>query len=126
MTRYVLDSFSLLAHFREEPGAPRVHDLIADRQHRHWMTVINLGEVLYKTTREDGSDGAERMLGAALDLPLQLVEADCRDWRCTQPGSRQNTACRMRTALLPRWRSVWMLLLSRAIRSLKISSGQVN
>lgn len=76
MTRYVHDSFSLLAHFREEPGAPRVHELIADRQHQHWITVINLGEVLYKTTRENGSDGAERMLGAALDMPLQLVDAD--------------------------------------------------
>jgi predicted nucleic acid-binding protein len=76
MTRYVLDSFSLLAHFREEPGAPRVRQLIADRQHQHWVSVINLGEVHYKMTREHGGERADEVLGDALDMPIQLVEAD--------------------------------------------------
>ena len=76
MTRYVHDSFSLLAHFWEEPSGPRIDELIADRRHRHWISVINLGEALYKTARQEGSDGAERLLGAVFDLPLQLVDAD--------------------------------------------------
>lgn len=76
MTRYVHDSFSLLAHFREEPGAPRVRQLIASSQHQHWITVINLGEVQYKVAREEGDDRADSVIGSALDLPIQLVEAD--------------------------------------------------
>lgn len=76
MTRYVHDSFSLLAHFREEPGAPRVRQLMAAGQHQHWITVINLGEVQYKVAREDGDDRADSVIGAALDLPIKLIEAD--------------------------------------------------
>jgi predicted nucleic acid-binding protein len=76
MTRYVHDSFSLLAHVRDEPGAPRVRQLIVDRQHQHWITVINLGEVHYKVAREHGGDRADDVVEEVLAMPIQLEEAD--------------------------------------------------
>ena len=76
MTRFVHDSFSLLAHFRDEPGAARVRQLIAARGNEHWMTFINLGEVYYKTAKEYGIARANDVFDSAMDLPISFVEAD--------------------------------------------------
>ena len=72
---YVLDSFALLAYLDGEAGMPRVRSLLdgaAVRRHGVFLSLINLGEVLYITERERGLIAARRTLGAIDQLPLTL------------------------------------------------------
>lgn len=74
----VLDSFALLAFWRDEPGAEDV---------KHWlqraeaggarlvMSVINLGEALYLVERRHGSDQARHALAFVQEGPIQVYEA---------------------------------------------------
>jgi PIN domain nuclease of toxin-antitoxin system len=58
---YVLDSFSILAFFQAEPGAPRVRALLESGrlgEAKLFMAVVNLGEVIYKTIKEFGNERA--------------------------------------------------------------------
>jgi predicted nucleic acid-binding protein len=73
---YVLDSFALLAFLEGEAGMPRVSDLLAGAKagmHTAYLSLINLGEVLYITEREKGLYLAQRALAAIDQLPLQVV-----------------------------------------------------
>ena len=73
---YVLDSFALLAYFAGEEGMARVRSVLAGAEgHRHsvYLSLINLGEVLYITEREHGLVAARRALGAVDELPVELV-----------------------------------------------------
>ena len=76
MTRYVHDSFSLLAYLRDEPGGVQVRQLFVNPSHQHWMSVINLGEVFYKTAKEHGDDRAEEIVSNVTDMAIELIEAD--------------------------------------------------
>jgi predicted nucleic acid-binding protein len=52
---FVLDSYALLAYFNNEPGGRRVEQILRDAQSgtsEVWLSLINLGEVLYITERE--------------------------------------------------------------------------
>ena len=73
---YVLDSFALLAYLEGEEGKERVQSALEDAAaHRRpaYVSLINLGEVLYITERERGLVDARRVLGAVDQLPLQFV-----------------------------------------------------
>ena len=73
---YVLDSFALLAYLEGEAGMPRVRSVLegaAVGRHRVYLSLINLGEVLYITERERGLVEARRTLGAVDQLPLAIV-----------------------------------------------------
>jgi predicted nucleic acid-binding protein len=73
---YVLDSFALLAYLEGETGRPRVKDLLRRAELGKcslYLSVINLGEVLYITERENGLILAQRSLAAIDQLPLQIV-----------------------------------------------------
>jgi predicted nucleic acid-binding protein len=73
---YVLDSFALLAYLEGERGRPRVRELLAGAEagvHAIFLSLINLGEVLYITERENGLHSAQRTLAAIDQLPLQIV-----------------------------------------------------
>ena len=73
---YVLDSFALLAYFEGEPAMPRVRSILEGanaKRHSVYLSLINLGEVLYIAERERGSMAARRTLGAIDELPLELV-----------------------------------------------------
>ncbi len=76
MSRYVLDSFALLAYHREEPGAMRMRQLFASREHAHMMSVINLGEVYYRLNRLREFTEIFDFLQYAERLPIQIVNAD--------------------------------------------------
>ena len=79
--RYVLDSFALLAYFGAEPGGPQVQALLraatAD-QAVVYLSVINYGELVYITEREQGAFAARRAIAAVDQLPITVVEADRR------------------------------------------------
>lgn len=77
--RFVLDSFALLAYLEGEAAAGDVEDVLnrARRQQADiWMSVINLGEVLYITEREQSLQAAQVALAAVGQLPVVLVDAD--------------------------------------------------
>lgn len=73
---YVLDSFALLAYLEGAAGMPRVRSVLegaAVGRGRVYLSLINLGEVLYITERERGLVEARRTLGAVDQLPLAIV-----------------------------------------------------
>jgi ribonuclease VapC len=72
----VLDSFALLAYLDGEAGMPRVQTLLkgaSSGAHRLYVSLINLGEVLYVAEREKGLVQAQRTLAALDQLPLEFV-----------------------------------------------------
>ncbi|MGQ0603191.1 MAG: type II toxin-antitoxin system VapC family toxin [Anaerolineales bacterium] len=73
---YVLDSFAVLAYLEGESGQRRVQVLFEDAQRGAlalYLSVINLGEVMYIVEREQGLVGAQRALAALDQLPIQSV-----------------------------------------------------
>ena len=77
-SRYVLDSFALLAHLGDEAGAARVQAVLrAARLDRAevFLSAINLGELVYITERERGLVQAQIVLNAVEQLPVQILEA---------------------------------------------------
>ena len=77
--RYVFDSYALLAYFEDENGADIVEELLgASREARaeSWMSIINFGELLYITEREQGRHAAQRLVAAVDELPIEIVSAD--------------------------------------------------
>jgi len=73
---YVLDSFALLAYLQGEPGNTRVKDLLAEAEAGEciiYLSLINLGEILYIIERERSLTLAQRTLAAIDQLPLQIA-----------------------------------------------------
>ena len=76
---YVLDSFALLALFQEEPGGPRVREVLlqADAgEARLAMAVVNLGEVYYRTVRARGRVRANQVLSRTGRYAIEFFEVD--------------------------------------------------
>lgn len=77
--RYVLDSFAVLAYLEAEAGADRVNAVLAaagQGEASVWISIINYGEVVYITEREQGLFAAQRAIAALDQLPITFVDAD--------------------------------------------------
>lgn len=77
--RFVLDSFALMALFEDEPGAPQVEGLLARAAKGEcelFMTVLNLGEVLYTVESRRGLEASQEVLAAVDQFPIEIVEVD--------------------------------------------------
>ena len=75
---YILDSFALLAFLEGKPSADRIRVILQAAQEERalvYLSVINLGEVLYITERERSLVIAQQVLAAIEQLPLELLEA---------------------------------------------------
>lgn len=73
---YALDSFALLAYLEGEVGRPRVKELLSGAESGRYslfLSLINLGEVLYIIEREKDLFYAQRALAAVDQLPMQVV-----------------------------------------------------
>ena len=78
-TLIILDSFALLAMFKDEPGGPRVQELLHEAESDSAdlvMASVNLGEVFCKTIREYGLDRGQEILAAIKQLPIEIVSVD--------------------------------------------------
>jgi ribonuclease VapC len=79
MTRYVLDSYAVLAYYWDEAGAGRVDEILTGKGHARWMSVVNLGEVYYNAARRvdaaASEEVAEEVLRRMLRLPVEFIEA---------------------------------------------------
>lgn len=77
--RCVLDSFAILAYLQDEAGATQVEEFL-NAAHRGrieaWISVVNVGEVLYITERALGLPVAHRAAAIVEQLPVHVVEAD--------------------------------------------------
>ncbi len=79
MAKYVLDSYALLAFFRDEPGADAVEKLLneaAEDTHELYITSVNVGEVYYMSCRKDSAAKANQVWETMKKFPLHFVTAD--------------------------------------------------
>ena len=79
MAHFVLDSYALLAYFRNETGGEKVEQLLNDAvadKHELYMTCINAGEVYYMAHRKDGAGKAALVWKAMLQFPIHISEVD--------------------------------------------------
>ncbi len=75
---YVLDSFALLAYFQAETGGKKVKDILKRTSRgtaSAYLSVLNLGEIIYITERRLGRDTAESTLTDIFRLPIQIADA---------------------------------------------------
>lgn len=74
--RFVLDSYAVLAMLEDQPGAARVGEIISKSGAAIFMSVINLGEVLYIVERRRSSRAATEVAQALVATEeIHLVEA---------------------------------------------------
>lgn len=74
-SNYALDSFAILAYLEGEKTRPRVMELLKDAELGKcsvYLSLINLGEVLYITEREKGHILALQTLAAIDQLPVHI------------------------------------------------------
>ena len=79
MAKFVLDSYALLAFFRDETGADDVEKLLneaAEDKHELYITVVNAGEVYYMSSRKDSVAKATQVWEAMKKFPLHFITAD--------------------------------------------------
>ncbi|MEJ5312391.1 MAG: type II toxin-antitoxin system VapC family toxin [Anaerolineae bacterium] len=78
--RFMLDAWAMLALLQgEEPAASRVKQLLSDTRDEDiecFISIINLGEVLYRVGRVKGEQEAWQTLDQMRRLPLTVVPAE--------------------------------------------------
>ena len=77
--RYVLDSYAVLAYLKEEAGYEMVLNRIEEANEgksKLFMSVLNLGEVLYIVERERGLFKAQEVLALIDELPITMESVD--------------------------------------------------
>ena len=80
-SKYVLDSFAILAYLTEEEGADVVEDLLNKAKNgevRLYLNYVNLGEVYYITIREKDVNDANESIALVKRLPIEFVQVDER------------------------------------------------
>ena len=76
---FVLDSFALLAYLQDEPVASHIEKLLENagkEKCRLFLSMINLGELLYITERRGGVAKAQEALALIRQLPIEIVPVD--------------------------------------------------
>lgn len=79
MPKFVLDASALLALVQDEPGAEIVQQLMerADSgEYSLFISVVNLGEVLYAVEGHFGMEGASEVYGGIREAPVEIVDVD--------------------------------------------------
>ncbi len=75
---YVFDTFAVIAHFEAESGGEKVKDLLKSAESGEislGMSLINMGELAYVISREQGRDKAQSMLEDLRSFPIKFYEA---------------------------------------------------
>ncbi len=76
---FVLDTFALLAYLQDEAGASRVESLLknaANEKCHIFVSIINLGEMLYIIERRGGVTKSQDALALIRQLPIEVLPAD--------------------------------------------------
>ena len=75
----VLDSFSILAHVKDEPGAQQMDAVYRSAKESGYpllLSTVNWGEVYYITLRKAGPERAEQVAQLIARVPVEIVPAD--------------------------------------------------
>jgi ribonuclease VapC len=75
MPAKVLDSFALIAYFRDEPGAEMMENLLVSAGKREsplHMTDVNYAEVKYSIVKKDGPEAWEEAAKILQGLPIDF------------------------------------------------------
>jgi len=75
---FVLDSFALLAYLQAEPASLKVKEtlkLARDRDAQVFLSLINLGEIVYTVERKLDEETSREVLQDVLTLPIEISEA---------------------------------------------------
>lgn len=76
---YVLDSFAFIAYLQDEPAAQRIQKILKDAEENKcgvYISIINLGEVLYSVERNNGLAKTHEVLALIQSLPIEILPAD--------------------------------------------------
>ena len=91
----VLDSYSVIAFFENEPGADQVSELLKranEKEKPLFLSVINWGEVYYISFRNGGKSSAEEAMRNIQSLPIEIIPADME---LTRIAAEFKAGCRM-------------------------------
>jgi len=91
----VLDTWSVVAYFEDEPSGKQVADLIADAQESGAslaMSVVNAGELWYLMARRSSEADANESVAELRQLGIQLVDID---WDLAQAAASFKSKRRM-------------------------------
>ncbi len=75
---FVLDAFALIAHFEAEPGGEKVSRLLIDAGEGEIslaISMMNVGELVYIVSREQGIDKAKTVLADLRAFPITIYDA---------------------------------------------------
>jgi ribonuclease VapC len=75
MPAKVLDSFALIAYFRDEPGAETMEDLLVfagKKDNPLLMTDVNYAEVKYSIVKKDGAEAWAEAARVLQGLPIDF------------------------------------------------------
>jgi len=76
---FILDALALLVYLRDEPAASRIEKPLENARQgkcRLYLSIINLGEILYITERRGGVTKVQDALALLRQLPIELLPAD--------------------------------------------------
>jgi predicted nucleic acid-binding protein len=76
----VLDSFALIAYFRDEPGAEMMETLLVSasrKDHPVLMTDVNYAEVKYSISKKDGAAAWAEAAKVLPGLPIEFHSTTC-------------------------------------------------
>jgi ribonuclease VapC len=76
---FVLDSFALLAYLQGEKNGVRIREIFQSAQSdsgRIYISLINIGEVLYITERREGIQKVHDELALLRQLPIEVLAVD--------------------------------------------------
>jgi predicted nucleic acid-binding protein len=73
---FVLDTFAILAYLQGETNGARVREMLQSGRRNLYMSLINVGEVLYITERKQGLQQAQDTLALLRQLPIEVLQAD--------------------------------------------------
>ncbi len=76
---YVLDAFAFMAYIQGEPAAQNVKKILnaaRDGKCHVYISIINVGEILYTIERSKGLASAHETLTLIQSLPIEILPAD--------------------------------------------------
>lgn len=75
---YVFDTFAMLAYFLAEPGGEKVKELLRRAENGETslaMSMINIGEMFYILSREQGPSKVQSILEDLRSLPIRFYDS---------------------------------------------------
>jgi ribonuclease VapC len=79
MAAFVLDTYAMVAFFRNEKGADEIEKILLDTlrgQHELYLCSYNAGEIYYALWKKDGKTNADVCRRKLFQFPITIVEAD--------------------------------------------------